>query len=584
MAYLPEWRMLDAVTNTTPAAAVKAKGDSIHHHQRRDHLPDLASVPDQDSLEMVWMENGNVENRHFEMQGVSAEGCNAQQLSYASSWGVGQEIEEDDDGVLPSMAQEMLEVAAANNNNNNSDDDETTTSFVTAAGGHQATSPIINIQDDEMISWLQDPPDDSLDQNYGGDLFGEPPDANIQVFTDTFAGQGITGRSSRMQPTVANSANNSGNHSFMTRAVNAEAAMTLGACRAAGLIRQGAGAEAFSYVRTLKQLGGTRQLPSITPSASVGLTQGLTESQIPRRTSSPNSGPPPPILAPMLLPKSPKLYGGTASNSLPCNNSNQQMQNSGAINFPVFARPAALIKANLQSLNITSILPSNWMRLKLQQGGGGGGGQVNLEASTSASSSITELTTTNGGNGLEPQNGFLAAQSELGMQFEGAGSRSSNLGVDTWSPMSRKKGEQVHAVASAAVGKEAMDCGSEPADQNACCHSNGTTVSAVLAPSDLGVSQSTSISKVVQEPTMISGSRGVEVQASADLGVLQQGTSIPEVQQEPTVTSTLGGSSNVIALDSAKEISMVNKKKKLQAVEEVEYPIGVSVIFQHSDN
>jgi phytochrome-interacting factor 3 len=287
----------------------------------------------------------------------------------------------------------------------------------------------------------------------------------------------------------------------------------------------------------------------------------------------------------MLLPKSPKLYGGTASNSLPCNNSNQQMQNSGAINFPVFARPAALIKANLQSLNITSILPSNLMRLKLQQGGGGGGGgQVNLEASTSASSSITELTTTNGGNGLEPQNGFLAGQSELGMQFEGAGSRSSNLGVDTWSPMSTKKGEQVHAVASAAVGKEAMDCGSEPADQNACCHSNGTTVSAVLAPSDLGVSQSTSISKVVQEPTMISGSRGVAVQASADLGDLQQGTSIPEVQQEPTVTSTLGGSSNIIALDSAKETSMVNKKKKLQAVEEVEYPIGVSVIFQHSDN
>jgi hypothetical protein len=44
MAYLPEWRILDAVTNTTPAAAVKAKGDSIHHHQRRDQLPDFASV------------------------------------------------------------------------------------------------------------------------------------------------------------------------------------------------------------------------------------------------------------------------------------------------------------------------------------------------------------------------------------------------------------------------------------------------------------------------------------------------------------------------------------------------------------
>jgi hypothetical protein len=32
--------------------------------------------PDQDSLEMARMENGDVENRSFEMQGVSAEGCN----------------------------------------------------------------------------------------------------------------------------------------------------------------------------------------------------------------------------------------------------------------------------------------------------------------------------------------------------------------------------------------------------------------------------------------------------------------------------------------------------------------------------
>ncbi len=55
-----------------------------------------------------------------------------------------------------------------------------------------------------------------------------------------------------MQPIVANSANNFGNHSFMTRAANTEAAMTLGTSRAAGLIRQSAGAEAFSYVRTLQ--------------------------------------------------------------------------------------------------------------------------------------------------------------------------------------------------------------------------------------------------------------------------------------------------------------------------------------------
>jgi hypothetical protein len=59
---------------------------------------------------------------------------------------------------------------------------------------------------------------------------------------------------------------------------------------------------------------------------------------------------------------------------------------------------------------------------------------------------------------------------------------------------------------------------------------------------------------------------------------------ILQVQKEPTVTFALGGSRDVIALDSAQETSTMNKKKKLQAVEEVEYPIGVSVISQLSDN
>ncbi len=189
---------------------------------------------------------------------------------------------------------------------------------------------------------------------------------------------------------------------------------------------------------------------------------------------------------------------------------------------------------------------------------------MNLEASTSVRSSIIELTTTNGENGLEPQNGFSAAENELGMQFDGAGSRSSNLGVDNWSQTSGKKGEQVHTVASIAVGEEAMDYGNEPADQNACCHSNGTTITTVLVFSDLGVSQNTSISKVGQELTMISGSRGMGVQASANLGVLEQGINILEVQKEPTVTFALGGSRDVITLDSAQETSTMNKKKKLQ--------------------
>jgi hypothetical protein len=235
---------------------------------------------------MAWMDNGYIENGQFEeMRDPISDGCNAQlQQNYAFSWGViGQE--EMQDGVLPSKASVMMLEAMVNG----------TSSSVTAApaaAGSQAL-PIKNFQEDEMISWLQDPPYDSLDQQYGGagDFFGELPDANIQVFTDTFAaGQGITARAPRIQLT-GHSGNSAANYALMNRVTNAETAMTLATCKAAGLIRQGAhGADAFRYSRT-PQLG-TRQLGSLPPPSSsslVGLGQGITENQIPVRTSSSSS-------------------------------------------------------------------------------------------------------------------------------------------------------------------------------------------------------------------------------------------------------------------------------------------------------
>ncbi len=538
---------------------------------------------------MAWMDNGYIENGQFEeMRDPISDGCNAQlQQNYAFSWGViGQE--EMQDGVLPSKASVMMLEAMVNG----------TSSSVTAApaaAGSQAL-PIKNFQEDEMISWLQDPPYDSLDQQYGGagDFFGELPDANIQVFTDTFAaGQGITARAPRIQLT-GHSGNSAANYALMNRVTNAETAMTLATCKAAGLIRQGAhGADAFRYSRT-PQLG-TRQLGSLPPPSSsslVGLGQGITENQIPVRTSSSSSAAASgSLLAPMLPPKSKPVAAAAVTWN------NQQMANTtssttGAMNFPVFSRPAALIKANLQSLNITSILPSNLMRFKLQQHRGGGGGHVNLDASTSTSSSITELTTIGQQSDLEPRNEFSRAQSELGrMQgFQGS-SRSSNLGVDSWSQMpsmvSRK--EVVHAVSSA--GEAAMDCRtSEPMDQDITCHphlSGRTTIgSAVVAASDLGVLQSTSIPAEVQEPTITSASAGpgaVQGGTISDLGVSQNITSLPEVVQEPTITSESGGCSKIV-LERAKETSTANKKKLLGAAQEVECPSGVSLFSILSDN
>jgi phytochrome-interacting factor 3 len=483
------------------------------------------------------MENGDAENGHFDMQCPTSEGCNSElQVNYSANWGIGHGME---DTGLPSKLPGMLVNEPS-----------------LATAGDQAL-PIINIQDDEMISWLQDPPEDSLDQNYGVDLFGELPVTNIQVFADAFSGQGMIGRTARMQPSGISG--NIGNSAPATRDVNADMAMTLGACRAAGLIRQGAGVEAFSQVRTLQPLG-TRQPPGITSSSSPSLNQGITETENPFRTSSPMSGS---LLVPMLPPKS-KPVAAATFNSLPSNN--PLVEKSGAMNFPVFARPAALMKANLQSLNMTSILPSNLMRFKSQQGR-----LVNLETSMSTSSSITELTTQ--GQTCASQSrrdGSLQTQNELEMQFEAAtGSHQSpNVGVDSLSPMpSSVSRKEVQAVAASA-GK-ATYCGTEPKDQDTSHHSSGTTGSAVPTSSDVGVSQTTSIPEV-QEPTITSGSGGATVQAYSDPGALQ-GKSVPEVQ-EPTITSALGESGNTGLKRIVKEISSAaNKKsKKLHVVEEVE--------------
>ncbi|CAM6022809.1 unnamed protein product [Sphagnum balticum] len=78
---------------------------------------------------MAWMENADVENRSFEMQGVSAEGCNMHLVGV---------LEEDDVSQSPRMQQ-------------------TVANF----GNHQDSSPFIDFQDDEMdfgeLDLLDDP-------------------------------------------------------------------------------------------------------------------------------------------------------------------------------------------------------------------------------------------------------------------------------------------------------------------------------------------------------------------------------------------------------------------------------------------
>ncbi|XP_024520055.1 transcription factor PIF3-like isoform X2 [Selaginella moellendorffii] len=108
------------------------------------------------------------------------------------------------------------------------------------------SSAIVSAQDDEMLSWLHYPMDESFEKSYCSDLFADVPNSGMQTFA---------GCSSTRRATIAHTSppaiQPSGNAPPATtsKLPSAEAAMALGAERAAGLSSQ-VGLEAFCRVRT----------------------------------------------------------------------------------------------------------------------------------------------------------------------------------------------------------------------------------------------------------------------------------------------------------------------------------------------
>lgn len=91
--------------------------------------------------------------------------------------------------------------------------------------------------EDEVVTWLQYPLDDAFEKSYCSDLFGQWP-------STTTGELGDCGK--------ARTSEGLGNAGSSLRSANAEAALALGAGRAAGLVPQ-AGLDAFKNVRTCKQ-------------------------------------------------------------------------------------------------------------------------------------------------------------------------------------------------------------------------------------------------------------------------------------------------------------------------------------------
>ncbi|KAG0585291.1 hypothetical protein M758_2G001600 [Ceratodon purpureus] len=443
---VPEWdgsggMLGSVVTSNGFHGSVNGRVEFVS--SRKSHY---SEVPDQDTLEAGWNDN-----EHIDMQGQSSK-CSKSQWQYASAWSGGHGIE---DGVTPPkpiIPKSDASLEAVVNE--------------TATEAHLAHSI-----DDEMVSWLQYPLDATLERNYCSEFFGKLPASNTQLLKESF-GHGAT-RAVRSSYPVA-----PGNDNVSNRAAIADAAMMMGAGRAAGLLPQ-TGVEAFSKVRTLQsqQPSTHTRWPQPHTSQSNGSNMCATSNLAPKApTSAPLSNP---MLPPKIQPIAPLLNSQSPPGNRP-----------GSMNFSHFSRPAAMIKANLHSLAAGSLQVNhssspNAARPKQQPNRIG---RPIAEASTSTSSCIAESTT--------------GCHQEVNVQLEVIEREQSN-GIDNsrWhaapSVSPTKDGDRV------ASGDEFK---STPADQET-CRQSGVTSDAVLASSEKGVSHVTQ-QPDVQEPTITSSSGG----------------------------------------------------------------------------
>jgi phytochrome-interacting factor 3 len=409
-------------------------------------------------VELVWTEDG-----HVEMQGEASNGSKTQwPPHYEPQWNNGQVAE---DGVT-------LSRPSASSVNK----DGAVVAVVSETAAETPVAPNIDYHDDEMVSWLQYPLDDSLERNYCSDFFGGLPSSNMQVVKESYVRQGA----GRLQHLPV--ASNMGTDSVVNKTANV--AMTLGAGRAAGVIPQ-TGAEAFSKVRTLQPLVSKWPPHSITPHSSKGFgVYPTTASQVPPRTSLLASRP---LSAPMPPPK-PQPRPGTS------NLQDESARKLARANFSHFSRSAAIMK-NYHQVGVFSGMPSNILNKQPLA-------KANFEASTSTGSSIAESTTT-GRSGMD-------SQKDIEIHLQGSNSQQQqNPGVDSSRgavppiPVTRKEVEPL------VVEGEAVVCNTKPATaEQDTFRMSRVTGSTSLESADKGTPQQGRQVPDAQEPTIASSSGG----------------------------------------------------------------------------
>ncbi|XP_024400599.1 uncharacterized protein [Physcomitrium patens] len=428
------------------------------HRSKKSHFSQLAlaPVPDQDTLEVAWNDNGKID-----IQGQDSQRSKSPwQINCISDWSSGQEAEA---GVTPSKPDtpkggNLLETGGN--------------------GSNTAPNPVhnIDVDNDEMVSWLQYP----LDDPFCSDFFGEIQEANTQLLRESF-----THGSTKTLPRT-NFPGASGNDAGINRETPSDSAMLLGVGRVSGLLPQG-GVEAFNKVRSLHSLQQHSSLPRwpqpLTPNSSSGSSLLATNNLTFTKASAPTLASP---SHHMLPPKTQRVAPVLNSQNTP------QPSSPGSMNFSHFSRPAAMVKANLHSLVGINCGPPPSTRVKQQHNSPVV--RPIMEACTSTGSSIAESTTA----GQGPSGSYQEVKTQPAVL-----EREQNNGIE----------ESRWPSAPCPSPTKDSDCvvsegnfRSTPPDQET-CRLSGVTNGAVLASSDKGASHGTQHPDV-QEPTITSSSGG----------------------------------------------------------------------------
>lgn len=348
--------MLDSVIPSKGFHGLLVNGKVDFVRSRKSHY---SEVPDQDTLEVGWPENG-----HLDMQGQSSK-CSKSQWQY-TGWNSGQDGE---DGVTPSKPTISKSHGSL----------EDVVNDTTSEAHHAAHNLDV---DDEMVSWLQYPLDATLERSYYSEFFEEPPESNTQLLKESFVA------TRTMRPPHTGSP---GYDAASVRAATADEAMKLGAGRAAGILPQ-AGVEAFTKVRTLQPPSTITRWPQPVNGANMVVNASLVGTK-----TSPSGSTSNPMLPPKTQP--------AASHQSPPSN------RPGSMNFSHFSRPAQMVKANLHSLagSLHPVAPPPPSARYKQQPG-----RPTVEACNSSCSSIAE--SASAGQEVKVQMGVMERDQSNGME------------------------------------------------------------------------------------------------------------------------------------------------------------------------